>query len=171
MKGLPGAGAGTELSVRLFGAMRVIVDGEEIPAPPRKQRGVLALLALHGGQVVSVDRLIDGIWGDEPPDTAVTALQVYVAGLRRALGPAAPKLVTRSPGYVLDIDARAVDVLAFEADAAAAAGHAVGTWRAALALWKGDPLAYLSDLPFAYQRRLGCWRCASTPPSHLMSSP
>src|SRR6266568_2344051 len=91
------------LTVRLFGPMECRVDGMVIDTGSRKQRAVLAILALSAGELASVDRISDELWGEEPPDSSRNALQVYVAGLRRALGPAAGRLRTAGPGYILDV--------------------------------------------------------------------
>jgi DNA-binding SARP family transcriptional activator len=61
-----------------------------------KQRAVLALLLLDAGRVVSIDRLVDALWGEEPPRTAVTSLHIFVSQLRKALGPEI--LETKPPG-------------------------------------------------------------------------
>ena len=70
-----------------------------------KERLVLALLVLRAGEVVSRDALVDALWGDDPPATAVKTLQGYVARVRRALEAAglAEVLATRAPGYVLRV--------------------------------------------------------------------
>ena len=67
-----------------------------------KQRALLALLLLNANRIVSREKLIDELWGDDPPETAVTSLQVYVSRLRKLLPVAT--LVTRAPGYVLEVD-------------------------------------------------------------------
>ena len=64
---------------------------------------MLAVLALHANQVVSADRLIDELWGEHPPSTAVHTVQVFVSRLRSALAPAGARLLIRSPGYVLEL--------------------------------------------------------------------
>jgi len=141
------------------------------PAGP-KQRALLALLLLHPDEVVSVDRLIDGLWGEEPPATAASALRVHVAQLRKVLsGNGATRLATRSPGYVLEVDRDLVDVHRFErlhseGNRALADGElsrAADAFRAALALWRGPALADLADAPFApfvcmrlEESKLGC---------------
>src|SRR5512133_2034934 len=104
------------------------------------------MLALDAGTVVSAGRLIEGVW-EEPPETAATALQGHVSQLRRVLGEGA--IVTRAPGYLLDVAPEAVDAVRCEralerargqlADGDAAA--AAATLRDALALWRGEPLA------------------------------
>ena len=142
------------LEFRVLGPLEVIRDDQVVAIGGAKRRGVLAMLVLEAGRVVSIDRLVDGVWGDEPPETAVTALHGHVSHLRRAIGPA---LVTKAPGYVLEVDPDAVDTHRFEsllerARAATAAGDA-GSARQlldeALALWRGDPLGDLIDAPFA----------------------
>jgi DNA-binding SARP family transcriptional activator len=115
---------------------------------------VLALLVLNANRVVSRERLIDSLWGDNPPETAVTTVQVYVSRLRKVLP--AGSLVTRGRGYVLEVDSDAVDLARFEtliAEARSAEpGHASRLLRDALALWCGAPLVDF-DEPFAQIER------------------
>ena len=73
-----------------------------------KQRTVLALLLLRAGEVVSVDALTDALWGDQPPRTSPTAIHNFVAEVRKLLGP--ERLVTRAPGYVLQVEDDELDV-------------------------------------------------------------
>src|SRR5436305_2348671 len=88
-------------------------DGEgPLPLGGPKQRALLALLLLNANRVVSRERLIDELWGDEPPETAVTSVQVYVSRLRKLLPDAT--LLTRAPGYVLEVEPEQVDLLRFE---------------------------------------------------------
>ena len=77
-----------------------------------RPRALLAMLLLHPNQAVSTDRLIDAIWGDEPPASAQNALQVHVHALRSALG--ADRIVTLAPGYLLRVEAGELDVERFE---------------------------------------------------------
>jgi DNA-binding SARP family transcriptional activator len=85
-----------------------------------KQRALLAVLLLHAGQVVSADRLIDELWGEDPPERARSVLQVYVANLRKVLEPDRPKrtasslLKTQPPGYLLDLGPDELDLLRLE---------------------------------------------------------
>ncbi len=94
------------LSFLVLGRLEAYDDGVELDVGPRKQRAVLALLLLSANHVVSTERLIDDLWGDPPPSTARATLQVYVAGLRKALGSGGASLLTRAPGYVLEVEAR-----------------------------------------------------------------
>jgi DNA-binding SARP family transcriptional activator len=119
-----------------------------------KHRALLALLLLEPGRAVSVDRLIDQLWHGEPPSAATSTLQAYVSNLRRVLEPnrtAAPAtvLVTRPPGYVLDIAPEQVDAARFERNITSAIeGRELGRLddaavflADALSLWRGQPLA------------------------------
>ena len=126
----------TVVEVRLLGPLEVDVDGRLLDVRRQKQRALLALLALRAGEVVPTDRLVDELWGDEPPKAAVGSLQNFVSELRKMLG--ADVLVTRSPGYLLDIPRDAVDVHRFERivreagqrGAGAAGGEPAGSARA-----------------------------------------
>jgi DNA-binding SARP family transcriptional activator len=91
------------MDYRVLGPLEVRDDDRSLPLAGAKQRALLALLLLNANQVVSRERLIDQLWGDEPPETVVTMVQVYVSRLRKLLPP--ETLVTRPPGYVLAIDA------------------------------------------------------------------
>ncbi|RKS75691.1 transcriptional regulator [Motilibacter peucedani] len=141
---------------RLLGPLEVVHDGVAIDLGAPKQRAVLAALLLHRGRVVSTDRLVESVWGDEAPPSAVPSLQVHVSNLRRVLrdghGGSAP-VERRQPGYVLTVDDAQVDVARFTAAADAARHHVdAGEWddacqRAseALELWRGPLLADLAD--------------------------
>src|SRR4051812_26405906 len=120
-----------------------------------KQRALLALLLLSANRVVSRERLIDGLWGEEPPETAITTLQVYVSRLRKLSGSQA--LVTRPPAYLLAAAPDSIDLERFERLLATGreeltrsnpelAARALG---AALALWRGPALAEFASEPFA----------------------
>jgi len=120
-----------------------------------QQRLVLAVLLTEAGRVVSTDRLIDEIWGDQPPRAATTTVQRYVMRLRRLLGSGpVPAILTRDRGYELVIDDGDLDAAVFErlVDAGRrnlAAGEletAVTQLAEGLALWRG---AVLADVPAA----------------------
>ena len=93
----------SDLHFRLLGPLEAERGGVMLELGPRKQRAVLALLLLDANRVVSAERLIDDLWGESPPETARSALQVYVAGLRKALG-GRRMLRTAAPGYVLEME-------------------------------------------------------------------
>lgn len=130
-------------------------DGSVLPVTGGRLRALLVLLLLDAGRTVPPRRLIDGVYGDRPPEQAANALQSQVSRLRRLL-PDAP--VEFGPaGYRLAIDPQRVDVhrftgLAAAGRAALAAGDPAGAaalLRDALALWRGEPLADVTDAPFA----------------------
>ena len=100
------------LEVRILGPLEVW-DGERpLQLGGQRQRAVLAILAVHAGEVVPSERLITELWGESPPPTASTALQNAISQLRKALGP--ESVETRSPGYRLGIEPSAVDSHRFE---------------------------------------------------------
>jgi DNA-binding SARP family transcriptional activator len=142
---------------RILGPLEVWQDGRALALRGARQRALLAMLLLHAGEVVSTERLVDAIWGEEPPDAGVTALRVRVSQLRKALGADAEVLVTRPPGYAIHVAAEQFDLPRFErlttsaerAMAQGAPAEAVESLQAALALWRGPPLEDLAYEPFA----------------------
>jgi DNA-binding SARP family transcriptional activator len=135
------------MQFRILGTLEVADGHGAIAFDAPKQRTLLAVLLLHANEVVSSGRLIDELWGERPPATATKVLQTYVSQLRKALGPDA--ILTRPPGYVLEVERDALDVVRFrrltaEAQDLAAQGkpaEAEALFREALALWRGPPLA------------------------------
>lgn len=105
------------LLVHLMGSVRLVRDGEPVAVGGPKQQVVLAVLALSAGRRVSTDRLVDVVWGENPPASARRTVQSYVASLRRALG-AGAALEPSQNGYTLDVERSMVDLLAFEDQAA-----------------------------------------------------
>src|SRR5689334_18326572 len=95
------------------------------------------MLALEANRAVSVDGLIEGLWGDDPPPTAAKMLQGHVSQLRKVLPGV---ILTRGRGYELRVDPGAVDVERFAALVRRAASDGDGLAREALALWRGNPL-------------------------------
>jgi DNA-binding SARP family transcriptional activator len=143
-----------KLRFRILGPLEVSRDGAILDVGAPKQRGLLALLLLNANRVVTTERLIDELWGETPPETARSALQVYVAALRKALGGAGSALRTSGPGYVLDVEPGALDLDRFialraEAQAAGDEERRSELLREALGLWLDAPLADLSAEPFA----------------------
>jgi DNA-binding SARP family transcriptional activator len=143
------------IEFRILGPLEVEHEGRLVPLGGSRQRAVLAILLLHRGEVVSVDRLVDELWGERPPDTATKTVQVYVSRLRKELGQ--DVVLTRGGGYVLDIEPGQLDAERFQrltADGrdALERGEARGAselLRQALDLWRGSPLADLAYEPFA----------------------
>jgi YVTN family beta-propeller protein len=130
------------MDVRLLGPLEVRLGDGPVELGPRKQRAVLAMLALEVGRTVSVDRLVEGLWGEEPPASAPKMVQLYVSHLRRVLDGDAG-IATRGRGYELQLAEHAVDTARFERLLQDSRG------RDALALWRGDALADVADEPFA----------------------
>jgi DNA-binding SARP family transcriptional activator/tetratricopeptide (TPR) repeat protein len=146
------------MEFRILGPLDVFSDCGRKRDLVGKQRALLAVLLLHADEVVSADRLIDALWGAEPPETAGKALQVYVSRLRRFLEPEGKGLlVTRPPGYALELGEHELDLHRFEslcaeAQRATADGDpatAAAKLGEALALWRGPPLADFTFEPFA----------------------
>jgi DNA-binding SARP family transcriptional activator/ABC-type transport system substrate-binding protein len=144
---------------RILGPLEVVVAGRGVPLGGAKQRAALAMLLLHRNQTVSRDRLIEGLWGEEPPASAGHTLEAYVSRLRRALltVEASPRLMARPPGYVLKVEAGELDLDRFQAalDRAGMAisggdpSAAAAALREALAMFRGAPLEDLTYAPFA----------------------
>ncbi len=125
----------------LLGPIEVSDDDRPVQVGGHRQHALLAALALRANQVVSTERLIDLMYGDDPPPTARRTLQTYVARLRKALGKSVVEAIP--PGYVLHADVDEVDVFRFE--------RLVGTGRQLLS---EDPAEAAARL----QRGLGLWR-------------
>src|SRR5690348_6292393 len=97
------------VQVRLFGPIDVLVGGTARTVSGVRRKVVLATLALRAGEIVSVDRLTDIVWGDGTPPTALNTLQRHVSYLRTVLGSKAA-IFARHPGYVLDLGGEGTDV-------------------------------------------------------------
>lgn len=141
------------MQIRLLGTVDVELDDRPLKLAGPKQRAVLSMLALSANSTVSVERLVEGLWGEAPPPTAAKMVQQYVSQLRRLLPVnGAGRIATHGRGYELQVDPAAVDALRFEqlvvhaADGNGARGELA---REALALWRGAPLAGMLDEPFA----------------------
>ena len=139
------------MEFRILGPLEVVEDGRAVPLDRRRLRALLAFLLLHANELVSSDRLIDEVWGPDPPKTAGASLQNYVSRLRKAIGTEA--IVSQPPGYVLRIDPERFDLARFERLTAEARGaeprERAEKLRAALALWRGPALDDLAFEPFA----------------------
>jgi WD40 repeat protein/DNA-binding SARP family transcriptional activator len=152
--------ASSRLEFQILGPLVVRVDGKAVPAGGPKQRALLALLLLSANRVVSRDRLIGELFPEQSVSSADHALRNHVSRLRKVLIPAVsdePRLVARSPGYLLrvergELDLESFELLVAEGQASLAAGDPVAaarSLRAAEALWHGHPLADLEFEPFA----------------------
>jgi DNA-binding SARP family transcriptional activator len=141
------------MEFRILGPLEVLRDGRPLSLGGASQRALLALLLLHANEVVSSDRLMDELWTGEPPASGVTALQVRMSQLRKALGVEAERIETKPPGYRLrirpeELDLARVSRLLEQADHADPAS-AAEQLREALALWRGPPLADFAYAAFA----------------------
>ena len=137
---------------RILGPLEVVRDGQVVKLGGALQRTLLALLLTSANGVLSVDRLIDALWGERPPREAQNALQYHVSQLRKALG--GPDVIeTREPGYVVRVSPDELDLLRFEQLVETAEGappeRAARLLRDALGLWRGLPLADLKNEAFA----------------------
>jgi YVTN family beta-propeller protein len=141
------------MEYRVLGPLEVRDGERSLPLAGAKQRALLALLLVNANHVVSRDRLIDELWGEQPPGTAVASLQVYVSRLRKLLPQGT--LLTRPPGYLLEVAPDELDLRRFErllAEGRETLAHgeserASTVLREALALWRGPALA-----EFAFDR-------------------
>ena len=136
---------------RVLGPLEVLVDGGRRGWAGRASARCWRSCSVHANEVVPVARLIDEVWGDDPPVTAANVLQGYVSQLRKALGRDA--IGTRGRGYASRVPDGALDLRGFERRAAAGAraradgrsADAAAELRAALALWRGPALSDLVD--------------------------
>ncbi len=140
------------MDFRILGPVEVWHERAPVPVTAPMQRAVLATLLVRAGETVSVDSIVDQLWGPAPPHTAQVTIRNYVQRLRRLLPQ--PVLETVPPGYRLAVDAESVDATRFARLAEAARGvaandpvQAAQLFDAALALWRGTPLADLGDVP------------------------
>ena len=148
------------MQFRILGTLEV-ADGGVVVANlgSPKQRALLALLVLHAGEVVSVDRMIDALWPEHAPRTAAHSVQIYVSELRKVLRRLAGRdlIATRPSGYELGIDQATVDAHRFEwlvGDASRCSRDgdhegAIDSLRSALDLWCGPVLADFTYEEFA----------------------
>jgi DNA-binding SARP family transcriptional activator len=149
------------MEFKILGPFEVLRDGAALPLQGAKQRALLAILLLHANEIVASEWLVEELW-TRPPETARTALQVYVSQLRKALEPDRARadphrlLVTRPPGYLLQLDPGRLDSHRFEQLVERArrvrrdgAGASAPLLREALSLWRGPALADFIYEPFA----------------------
>jgi basic membrane lipoprotein Med (substrate-binding protein (PBP1-ABC) superfamily)/DNA-binding SARP family transcriptional activator len=156
------------MDFRILGSLEAVggAGGAAVDLGPPKQRALLAILLLHAGEIVPVDRLIDSLWPERPPRTAAHSIQIYISELRRTLAPFAGGefIVTRQPGYQLQAPGETIDARRFERlvedgmRQLQAGDRPAGTamLRSALVLWRGPALSDFAYDEFAqpYIRRL-----------------
>ncbi len=147
------------MDFRILGPFEAWDGDDRLRLGPYKQQALLVRLLLDAGRVVAMDRLVDDIWGEAVPESAVKMVQIYVSGLRKVLPDGI--LATRRPGYALELGAHELDLHRFVrlrregADALASGDAAVASLRlqAALSLWRGPALGGLTE-PFAGPERV-----------------
>lgn len=155
-----GQSPGGRLRFGILGPLEVLQDGESRTPTAPLQRALLTLLLLHGNELLPVTRIIDTLWGDRPPRSAVPALQGYISAVRRVLTPSwaragnarrHPLLLTRPTGYVLRVENDQLDLYEFRRLASAGrqrvrdgqCAEASALFQQALAIWRGPALADL----------------------------
>ncbi|MGH9263840.1 MAG: BTAD domain-containing putative transcriptional regulator [Acidimicrobiales bacterium] len=141
----------------LLGPLEVVDGGgQRVDVGGRQPRILLAVLLVAGGRRVTLDALVDAIWGEDPPASATGSVQSYVSRLRRRFG-SEQELTWDEAGYRFDVAPEQVDFRRFEALAeegrtllaAGRPGDARAVLQEAEALWRGPALADFADLPFA----------------------
>ena len=143
---LPQRAAWWVMEFRLLGPVEVVINDKPVAIAASRKQITLALLLLEAGHVVSVDRIIDALWGDEPPRTARSQVQITISALRGLLGEF--EIVTQPPGYMIKAPPESIDLACFQklktsgsrAAAEQRIPEAVTDLRAALALWRGPAL-------------------------------
>ncbi|OKJ13732.1 AfsR family transcriptional regulator [Kitasatospora sp. CB01950] len=136
----------------LLGPLSVRLNAREVHVSAPRQRVVMAALLLNANRVISVDRIAEYVWDGAPPPSAAATVRTYVMRLRRSLGKASARILTRAPGYLLELDEHESDLGQFTAHRRHAAelaerGDLEGSsakLAEALALWREEPLA---DIP------------------------
>ncbi len=144
----------------ILGPLEVRSESTVLRLGGPRQRGVLARLLVDAGRVVSTDALLDAVWSERPPATALKTLKKYIAELRKVLGPGV--LRTEGGGYVIDagpdqVDARNFERLVGEAQRTADTDQpdrAAGMFEEAEGLWRGEVLADFPDAEFATRERV-----------------
>src|SRR5262245_61313773 len=158
---LPGMGYRSDggsvlgIELRILGPLELLKDGEAVQLGSRMQRALLAVLVLRANEMTSTDRLIEDLWQDHAPPTALKTLRAYVSRLRRALGDdGSSPLRTVGSGYRLEVAPDALDRDRFEHLVAEARqtddrSEASELLTEALGIWRGPVLADLVYEPFA----------------------
>lgn len=140
------------MEFRILGPLEVVEEGSPLALGGARQRALLALLLTRANEVVSTDRLIDELWGGRAPKTAANALQYHVSRLRKLLG-GAHAIVTKEPGYLIQVGPDGLDLLRFERlveeGQRSSPEAAAKLLREALALWRGPALADVAHESFA----------------------
>ncbi|WLQ32275.1 BTAD domain-containing putative transcriptional regulator [Streptomyces castrisilvae] len=148
-----GDAAEPSVRFRVLGPVEILIRDKPVPLRAGRQQTVLSMLLLEANHVVGTDRLIDAVWGDDPPTTAGSQIQICVSALRRILAEAGGIIETRAPGYLIRLSPDQLDMQVFqdtvtEAGRVSRAGEvaeAAALLRDALALWSGNALASVTS--------------------------
>jgi YVTN family beta-propeller protein len=139
------------MQFRILGPLDIRAGSQRLELGARKRRSLLGVLLLHANEAVSADRLIDELWGPHPPTAAPKIVQGHVSALRKLLDP--DRILTRPPGYLIDVGDEELDLLQFsrlfQEARDARSERASELLREALALWRGPALADLEFEGFA----------------------
>lgn len=150
------------LQYGILGSLEVSREGSAVEVNGPKQRALLLLLLLHANEVLSTDRIVDALWGEQGNGREMGTLRVHIANLRKVLEPGRPRgagpeiLLTRPPGYLLRVDREGIDSNRFERLVAEGRraldvdpGHASDRLTEALSLWRGSALEDVTYETFA----------------------
>jgi DNA-binding SARP family transcriptional activator len=139
------------VEIRILGPLEVVDEDAALHIGGPKNRALLAVLLLHAGRLVSNDHIIEALWGEDPPRKAAGSIQNSISQLRKLLG--AERLVTKAPGYVLQLEEDELDAgrarRLLEEARSAGAEQGAELARQAESLWRGPPLADFTYEPFA----------------------
>jgi DNA-binding SARP family transcriptional activator len=164
----PGNGANSGLAFRILGPLDVSVDEQPVWIGGVRQQTVLGMLLLGANHTVTMERLVDAAYGDDRPATARAQVQISTSTLRRLFAAHGQRdlIATRQQGYAINLPAQCLDYRRFEdlvvvarhARAAGRAEEAIGTYRKALSLWRGEVLSGIESRPvrIAASRLLEC---------------
>ena len=164
-----------KVTFRILGRIEALVDSRPVDLSSRRERALLGVLLLHAGEVISVDTLIDSVWGEPAPASARHMVHEYVSRLRVTLGDASV-VATRAPGYAVERDAGELDAARFAellagARSAVAAGEldaALDGFDEALGLWRGPAL---SDVALEGDARSAATRLDDEPTAPTTTTP
>jgi DNA-binding SARP family transcriptional activator/class 3 adenylate cyclase len=157
-RGLEAATGVDSAEFRILGPLEVLSGGRRMTYAGDKRGALLALLLLNANRVVSTEVLIDELWDESPPRSGAKAVQVRVSQLRKALADVGlgELIVTRPPGYVIELGSDRLDLHLFERLVSESDGiltvdpeRAAQLLREAIGLWRGTPLAEFASTPFA----------------------
>ena len=124
------------MEYRILGGVDVVADARRLAVAGSLRRGLLGYLVLNAGRTLTLNQIVEALWGERPPATAPAQVHAAVSAIRQVLrsAGAAADLVTRSPGYGLTVDAGRTDLGRFQAlkETPAAERFIIGSLASAL---------------------------------------